>query len=263
MASKLVLLVVDPAKGTNKAIETIGSILNRFSRAGEMELVTLITTNIAGLDQNTSNVSLNKSWVDDLLKMIDDGEYKNTPLLCWSGDWADTVLEHSDTYSTEFSIIPFYDHRSANILSDQKWKFLRNTKSPVLLTNGPKPDASHVILAAIKSQDPNYEESNQRVLQAVDNLAIQVGSEVHIVNAYSGSMDYPDRAKIANLAGIANDKIHVEEGSVSDVLCSVAEQLNADAIYIGNQQRKGLSGSFKGNTVEKIIERSCCDIVMA
>ena len=261
--SKKILLVIDPAKGTNKAIETIGNILGRFSRTGEMELVTLITTNIAGLDPDASNITLDKSWVDNLLKMIDDGGYKNTPLLSWSRDWADTVLEHIDTCSTEFSIIPFYDHRSANILSDQKWKFLRNTKSPVLLTNGPRADASNIILAAIKSQDPKYEESNQRVLQTVHDLAEQVGSVVHIVNAYGSSMDYPDRAKIANLTGISNDKIHVEEGSVSDVLCDVAEQLNADAIYIGNQQRKGLSGSFRGNTVEKIIERSCCDIVMA
>jgi len=261
--NKKILLVVDPAKSTHKDIVTIDSILSRFSRAGEMELVTLITTNIAGLDQNSSNVSLDKSWVDQLLKMIDEGGYKNTPLLSWSRYWAESVLEHSDTYSTEFSIIPFYDHRSANILSDQKWKFLRNTKSPVLLTNGPKTDASNIVLAAIKSQDPKYEESNQRVLQCVSDLAKQVGSEVHIVNAYGSSMDYPDRAKIADLTGVQNDKIHVEEGPVGDVLCSVAEQLNADAIYIGNQQRKGLSGSFRGNTVEKIIERSCCDIVMA
>lgn len=262
MADGKILLVVDPSKRDNNAIPRIIGILDRFSRAGSFDLATLITTNLDGIDSGTNNVSIDKGWTDELQQAIADGGYQNSAHIAWSSDWAATVLEHVDAEQAEFCIIPFYDHRSANVLSDQKWKLLRNAKTPVLLTNGVPEQSSNVVLAAIKSQDPDYEKSNQKVLDAVNSLAASVGSEVHIVNAYDGSMDYPDRSKIVKLTEVDNERIHVEEGPAKDVLSAVAQQLDATAIYVANHQRKGLTGSLRGNTVEKIIQATDCDIVM-
>jgi len=262
MSKRKVLLVIDPSKRDNNALERIGGILKRLSSASDFEVVTLITTNLDGIKKESSSVSVNKEWIDELIDTIAKSGQKYSIEVSWARDWADTLLEHIEKHETNFSILPFYDHRAANTLSDQKWKFLRNTKTPVLLTNGRREDASNIILAAIKTQDPDYEKANQKVLNLVAELAKRVGSEIHIVNAYDGSLDYPDRGKILQMTNIDNERVHIEEGSPKKVLRDLAKKLNADAIYIANNQHKGITARLRGNTVEKILEATDCDIVM-
>ena len=262
MTDRKVLLVVDPSKRDNKTLKLIEGVLKRFSRAGEFELVTLITPNLDDIDAGASNITVDQSWLDCLTETIAACDQKYSVQVAWARDWSDTVLQHIREHQITLSIIPFYGHRAKNILSDQKWKFLRNTDKPVLLTNGRRASPSNIVLAAIKAQDPEYEYANQKVLLAVRKLAEQVGSEVHVVNAYSGSMNYPDRAKIITMTKIDNERIHVEEGSPKEVLRDIAQKLDADAIYISNHQRKGITGSLHANTVEKILAATDCDIVM-
>lgn len=83
-----------------------------------------------------------------------------------------------------------------------------------------------------------------------------------MVNSYEDSMEYPDRAKIAAMANIPNDRIHVKNGEPEDVICATADQIDADIILIASQQRKGLRGALRGNTIEKILQRLDRDVLM-
>lgn len=262
MNDRKILLLVDPRKQRHHAIESIERIIKNSSHSDDIEIVTLITTNLEGIDANVNNVNIDEPWIPDLLKEVSSYGYKNSVHIAWSNDWAETVLEFSNNYDTDFSIIPFYERQSNHVLTDQKWKLLRNSQKPVLISKGKQESFSNIVLAAVKVQEPSYRDANKKVMAAAHRIANQTGSEVHVVNAHDGSMDYPDRAKLIELTGIENTHIHVEDGSAEESICKVARDINADAICIASQRRKGISGSLRGNTIEKIIKRAECDLFM-
>ncbi len=79
-----------------------------------------------------------------------------------------------------------------------------------------------------------------------------------MVNAYSDSLHYPDRAQLATKTGVDSNKIHVKGGSPEDVIAEVAKEVNADVVVIGTRKR---SSRWRGNTAERIITRVNCDIL--
>lgn len=262
MNDRKILLLVDPRKKRHHAIESIERVIKDFSHSGELEFVTLITTNLEGVDADVNNINIDEQWIENLLKDLSSHGHKNTVHIAWSNDWAETVLEFTDRYDTNFSIIPFYDRQSNHVLTDQKWKLLRNSHKPVLISKGKQDSFSNIVLAAVKVQDPKYKEANEKVMAGAHRIASLTGSEVHAVNAYEGSMDYPDRAKLIELTGLENERIHVEDGAAKDAICKVAKKINADSIFIASQRRKGISGRLRGNTIEKIVDQAECGLFM-
>jgi universal stress protein E len=160
------------------------------------------------------------------------------------------------------TIVPFYGRVEGHLSSDEKWKLLRNAPNPVLLASQQELKESRRMLCSIKTQDEGYADKNEQVLSVAKQMANNFDIELHVVNAYSDSMAYPDRAKIASEIGIANDHINVKMGSPEDVICDTAEELESPLVVIASQRRSGFKGALRGNTVEKILERVNRDVLL-
>lgn len=265
-----VLVVVDPCQDTHPALERMFAVYANYTeeqlRSEAAEVVILILANQESMDSSytSSFIARDYQWFIDMFGEASGTDYA-TVLTAWGGDWAQTIVDVCDDYDITFTMVPFYGEVRNHILSDERWKLLRKSKQPVMLVSqstDQSADAQRKVLAAIKAQDPEYDGLNRDVLEQAQLICGFLGSELHVVNAYADSMDYPDRGRIAAMAGIDNDHVHVKVGAPDEVICDVASDIGAAVVMIASQRRTGLRSRFRGNTVEKIVGRLEADILM-
>lgn len=265
-----VLVVVDPSQDTHPALERMFAVYAGYSeeqlRSDPTEVVILILANQESMDSSysASFIARDFQWFVDMFGEASGSDYA-TVLTAWGGDWAQTIVDVCDEYDITFTMVPFYGEVRNHILSDERWKLLRKSTQPVMLVSQDSDgasDAQRKVLAAIKAQDPEYDGLNRDVLEQAQLICSFLGSELHVVNAYADSMDYPDRARIANMAAIDNDQVHVKVGAPDEVICDIAKDIDAAVVMIASQRRTGLRSRFRGNTVEKIVGRLDADILM-
>ena len=111
-------------------------------------------------------------------------------------------------------------------------------------------------------QDDAYKQLNQKVIERGKWAAERYSAKLHVVNCYSDSLQFPNRAAIKRLTDLPNDRIHVQLGAPEDIIPKLATQLEADGILIGMTRRTGLQQAFRGNTIEKIIGDVSQDVMM-
>jgi universal stress protein E len=61
---------------------------------------------------------------------------------------------------------------------------------------------------------------------------------------------------------IPPERIHVHEGGTRELLMTLTDQLNADAVIMGAVSRSGLKGLFLGNTAEAMLDHLHCDLLI-
>ena len=83
----------------------------------------------------------------------------------------------------------------------------------------------------------------------------------HVVNAYKGAEDFPDRDLMGRLSGLPRENLHRDMGKPEDVIAGVAEKINADMIVIGISSRTGLAARLSSHTTEKVMEKVEIDVV--
>ena len=116
------------------------------------------------------------------------------------------------------------------------------------------------MLAAVnvQSHKPEYQRLNDLIIKRARWMAEGYGADLHLVNAYDDSLNYPDRGQLANLSGIDSSNIHVRQGDPDEVIAKVVKDVDADIVVLGTQSRYN---RWRGNTSERIITRIDCDIL--
>ena len=256
-----VLVVVDPSHETHPALQR--AVLNASIRkeAEQSSLVILVLPDSEALSKDTS-IHQTGDWLQALLEPVKTEGLEYHLELCWSGSWSSSILSAVDKHHIDVVMLPFYAHGNGKVLSDDNWHFLRNSQTPVLLVRPDSDPSRQTILAAIKIQDDNYQELNHRIITRGKWAAERYDAQLHVVNCYSDSLNFPDRAAISRLAEVPNECIHVKSGAPGDVIPKLAAELNADNILIGTTRRSGLKAALRGNTIEKIIGDIPQDVMM-
>lgn len=262
-SEETILVLVDPTKDTHPAMERAVTSVKLRKDGATAKLLILVAVDPKVVNTHDSDLDLTRDdlWVKGLRKSVEDAGLEYSTLVSWSPDWAETVLSVVDKYDVNLTMIPFYGVRK-NVLSDEKWQLLRNAKTPVLLVKEGSAETRNTILASVKVQDSNYEELNAKVIARGHFAAKLYGAELHVVNAYSDSMDYPDRAKVVQLANLPNEQVHVTVGDPDKVISEVANEINSDMVMLGTQRRQGIRAALRGNTIEKIVGGLDRDIMM-
>ena len=85
---------------------------------------------------------------------------------------------------------------------------------------------------------------NERIIERGIFLAEYFGAELHIVNAYTDSENFPDRGMISRMSGLPRENIHRDMGKPEDVISST-----------------GISAKFASHTTEKVMEKITVDVV--
>ena len=257
------LVVIDPTQEEHPALDRALRMTKQTAVPVELVFLILASEQTRHKDDLTTAVCKG-SWVQETLHApLEAAGIAHEALISWSRNWSDTLLFIEKSQSIDMTVIPYYG-KVDHTLSDENWKLLREAEKPVLIARkNPGEDQLPLrALAAIKAQDDNYADKNAAVIEATQFLAETYNLEMHVVNAYADSMHFPDRGQIARQAELSNEHVHVRLGDPQQVISDVSKEINCVVLVISSQQRKGLKSIMRGNTIEKIIDTTECDILM-
>lgn len=256
------LIVVDPTQDYHPSIHRALSMASATKEKVELTFL-LLASDQTRKNNDLTYLTCSDSWINENIhKPVNALNTDHSILISWTKDWPETLIDLEANLDPIMTVIPYYGHSSEHTLSDENWKLLRSAKKPVLIARKKEGEIKRRVLASIKTQDSRYEERNETLLSGAKRISELYDLEVHVVNAYSDSMNYPDRAKIAAMANVTNECVHVKLGDPQDVICSVADEVDPDIVLISSHRRRGLKGLLRGNTVEKIIDCVGRDILM-
>lgn len=103
---------------------------------------------------------------------------------------------------------------------------------------------------------------NNRIIERGEWLARHYRATLHIVNAYSDSMDYPDYGRLANRTRLPADRIFIRPGSVDTVVTDTAKEIGADIVLLGARPERGISSMIRRNTAERIAGKLDVDLMV-
>ena len=263
-----IFIVVDPAQEQPLALER-ATITARLFRSDDEtptpDLHVFMSVDADNTDTSADNPSVHRdgSWFfERIIGPLQESEMKYTVEMSWSTDWYGSIIKESKRQEARLIMLPMVRKPSAagRILKESIWKLLRTSSCPVLIVQPGADPRRKVILMAVnfQSHKPEYERLNEVIISRGQWMAKTYGAELHVVNAYNDSLNYPDRGELAKKTGVESTNIHVLAGDPEDVIAEVAEKIGADILVIGTRAR---ASRWRGNTSEKIITRVDCDIL--
>lgn len=251
-------VVVDPTQDDHIALQR--AIITAGLRNPAPKLKVFIGVDRDATDMSADNLSLyrDSNWFENLRKPLDDAGLEFTTVACWSDAWHEAILQAAKRTQADLILVPDYsaaNHRSR--LTDAKWQLLRHSKCPVLLVRPGSRKKREVILGAVKMQETRkeYERLNEIIIARGKWMAEAYGADFHVANAYSDSMNYPDRGNMTRKIGIDAEHLHVVQGQPEEVIRQVAEEIDADVVILGVLPRRGGLLAIRGNVSERIMGR--------
>lgn len=255
-----VLIVIDPSQSTHPTLDHALLLAGRNPEGTSIKMVFLLTP---GQQSPEDPVLCSGDWIKtNVYDRLTASHVEQSILLGWGASNNDVILQVAEQLKPTLTIIPYYEKTKGMSFTEERWKLLRNASNPILITSRPPEHRTRRILCALKTQNEAYNERNRRIVEVAKRFSDTFGLETHAVNAYSDSIEYPDRHRIASMSGIKNEHIHVKLGEPQDVICEAADEIDADLTIIASQQRKGWQGALRGNMIEKILARLDRDVLM-
>jgi universal stress protein E len=167
------------------------------------------------------------------------------------------------------------------VLRQNDWELMRYSARPLLIVrNKPSKSEGPVVVAL----DPTHANDKPAALdielaQSAQTLAAGLDASVHIAHCIPDSA-YPlgpisakarqtakrdARERLARLldrAGVDAQKVHVLDGLVEIALPELVAKLGARTLVLGALSRRWLEGFVFGNTAERLIYETSCDLLI-
>jgi universal stress protein E len=262
-----IMVVIDPTRDSHYALNRIIEISRVQKEEQDLELKFFVAIDGQAVDTSAKNPSMyrDSDWFFTVMDQLGKSGVNYSAQICWSPEWVDSILEAAKQFGAELISVPDYSKKTLrNRLTDAKWDLLRRAECPVAVIR-PAEDNQFggPVLVSVKAQDDSsaYQEMNRKLLDQGARLASLYGNELHVVNSYSDSMHYPDRAQILKLVDIAPENIHITQGAPDEVIPALADELSAGLVVIGTMKRTGLKAAMRGNTSESVMSRTNKDIL--
>lgn len=173
------------------------------------------------------------------------------------------------------------------ILTNTDWELIRGCPVSLLLVK-PRPWADKPRVCA--AVDPGHTDDkpallDRCILEQAAAFAQALGAQLHVLHAYipvsmvaskismppfvadmspvllSGEQERrrDELTRLVSNFRVPAENIHLEPGSVAEVLCRLATQLGADVMTMGAVSRRAVKRAFVGSTAESVLERLPCD----
>jgi nucleotide-binding universal stress UspA family protein len=107
----------------------------------------------------------------------------------------------------------------------------------------------------LKPEDDVHEALNEQLLELSHRIASQAELNLYAVTAYKGEDMYFDRQKFADMCRLPRDRVFSSDGAPERVIASVAGDIKADMIVIGNP------GDGERNTAVLLIDQVDTDVL--
>jgi universal stress protein E len=181
----------------------------------------------------------------------------------WTRNWRGSITDAADRYDCDTIMLceTSAEHKAG--ITDSKWDLVRQATCDVVIVDEGTKAPIETILAAVNTQakDDFHKALNEKIIDRGNFLAEYFGAQLHIVNAYKDSEDFPDRALIGRISGLPREQIHRDMGKPEDVIAGMADKLDADMVILGISSKKGLAATFASHTTEKVMEKITIDVV--
>jgi universal stress protein E len=256
--SEMILVAVDPSRKHHTALERV--IFNaRLSTVKPLlHLFIAVDTGANRQYASSLNAYLSLTSIHKLIQSVKDEGLECECELYWAENWQEDMLATAKRIKADLIVMTDHSNVGSNIfLADSKWALLRQAKRPVMLVRIGASDLREKVLAAVNMQadDELHQALNQRILENAKLMAEHYGAELHVVNAYRESINYPDRGGLVRKAVTDSSFVHVQQGSAEYVVAQVADEINADIVVIGTMAKKGFMEFIRGSTSERVLNR--------
>ncbi len=262
-----VFVVVDPNDDVHVAFDR--AILTAPLRAVPPKISVMVTTDQESVNTGADNNRLyrNARWFDEVVrKPLENCGLEYDIEVSWCHDWQQSVLFSAERSGASEIFVPMHNKPYASRLtfSDSKWELLKRADCPVILVRPTTAQQRKVILAAVNVQatTDRQKELNRKILERGHWVADGYGAELHVVNAYLDSLNYPDRGKLVKETGLPSERIHVIQGYTDNVVSEIANKVKADVVVIGTLGQNGRTKARRGNTAERVISAIDVDAVI-
>lgn len=206
--------------------------------------------------------SLLERCIDSALK---DG-IETTGELEWAGNWRRQAVAAAARCSASMIFKSYTPHSDVErqIRTTYDWTLLRLAPCPVLLIKNRRGWKHRRVLGAIypDATDEAHQKLNNQIISFMQRFSDAYGSEGHVVVAYHDRNRMPEAPALADAFGIAQDYVHVGEGTPADVIRETADAIEADLILIGTVGREGIHGTIVGNTSERLLDHTVSDVLV-
>jgi len=260
-------VVVDPSDPEPVALNR--ALATSKLRPNSTILKVFVAVDGESIDTRAINDSLfrDQHWFEDVIrKPIQDTGYEYTIEVSWSTEWQKAILQSSRSFGADRIYLPVHQRASASrfTFSEAKWDLIKTAECPVVLIQPDAPKKRSVVLAAVNFQaiEDLQKQLNQSILSWGKEVAGLYEADVHVVNAYIDSMNYPDRGQLARQTDLPAEKIHVVQGYTDESVFTVAKEIGADLVVMGTLGQNGMTTSRRGNTAERVIAALSQDIMV-
>ena len=263
-----VFVVVDPTANDHIALQR--AIITARFRTPAPTLYIFVAVDSESIDTRATNDSLfkNSQWFEDeihapLKKQGLDYQIE----ISWSSEWQRSILKSANRFGADVILLPIHKKKKHTLrltFSESKWKVLKKATCPVILVRPGAAEQRKIILAAVNFQAIGDQQKllNANVLARGKWLAEHYGAELHVVNAWKDSMNYPDRGKLAKETDLPSKNIHVVPGYTDEAVAKTAKEIDADLVIMGTLGQTGQTATRRGTTAERVISGLDVDVVV-
>ena len=206
--------------------------------------------------------------------------------------WTDDIAGWIEQNSAAADLVIKSVHKSQTLLhTPLDWELIRTCPRPLLLVGGwkgkrrkKKAKAENDVIATIdlRSEDAKHRKLNFQVLDAASRFAEIRGGRLHCVAVVEYSevlsdLEMIDPRKVQKDAvaassdfleallqpyDIAKTRVHRPAGKVGHMVAATVRKTGAGLVVVGSAARRGLGATLLGNSAEKILDRSPCDVLV-
>jgi universal stress protein E len=267
-SSDIIVVVVDPAQDRPLALERAMLTAERVAHnqsASPPKLHIFIAVDYDNTDTSADNPAIHRDsewFFDQIITPLETSGLDYSLKMSWSSDWYGSIILEAKRVNSEMIMLPLISRPSTHerIFNESIWRLLRTASAPVLIVQPGAQEQRKTILAAVNFQShvPEYQRLNDLIIERGRWAATNYSADLHFVNAYKDSLNYPDRSQLASTTEVDTAHIHVKAGDPDEVIAQVASEIGADLVLLGTRAR---SNRWRGNTSERIITKVSCDIL--
>jgi universal stress protein E len=267
--SQKLFVVVDPNDTHHIALER-AIIVSSLMQGIKPKVHAFVAVDGNAVDTRSVNDHLFRdlTWFEQNIKTpLANAGIEYTMEVSWSSEWQKSIMESAKRFDADLIYLPVHATANSNsrfFFTESKWELLKGAYCPVVLIRPGAKAQRKVILAAVNMQAQRdvQIELNKKIVEQAAFYANTYGADLHVVNGYLESLNYPDRGRLVALTNLPNDKIHVEHGYTSDVVSALAEKIGADLIVMGTLGQNGMTKTRRGNTAERLIAAVDTDVMV-
>ncbi len=228
-------------------------------------------------------VDQRRQWLSATLAEAGVVAREVTQQVVWTKDIAGWIT--SSLASKPMDLVLKYAHRSQSLThTPTDWNLIRDCPAPVLLCIRKRFARRPKILVALDLHSHNraHQRLNRNALASADIVRqAYPDAELHCVYALPVSPVLTDLDMInprsAREKARAQTRVYLDEllapydiprsrvylpiGKVGHAVNSVASKLKADLLVMGTTSRKGLRGFLLGNSAERVLAKTRCDVL--